>query len=232
MATASLGMTMKRIPPHPTPPPIPSPSCFLSPGVDVKHMAPLSPARLHFITLRQHFPPSSTKADKTCLRSSNSSSQSVSSVASIKKKKVDACVRKDRFKCRHHRVIRRPSKWRCFCFRLSRKFFCVGFLRRWPTNMVPFPSLTDGAFSRRRIKAWVGGDSAVAPPDEPVNSSVGFSALVSSGRKRAARSFSFPQRSRSLDVGGWALHCSPLLQPAVSPCLFYSGGARSMCPHM
>lgn len=75
--------------PPPRPPlPIPSPSCFLSPGVDVKHMAPLSPARLHFITLRQHFPPSSTKADKTCLRSSNSSSQSVSSVASIKKKKL------------------------------------------------------------------------------------------------------------------------------------------------
>lgn len=150
---------------------------------------------------------------------------------SKKKKKVDACVRKDRFKCRH-RVIRHPSKCHCFCFRLSRKFFCAAFLRRWPTNMVPLPSSTDGAFSRSRIKAWASADSAVAPPDEPVNLSVGFSALVSSGRKRAARSFSFPQRSGSLDVGGWALHCSPLLQPAVSPCLFYNGGAPSTRPHM
>lgn len=109
-------------------PPTPLPSCFLSPGVDVKHMAPLSPARLHFITLRQHFPPSSTKADKTCLRSSNSSSQSVSSVASIKKKKVDACVRKDRFKCRH-RVIRRPFQVPLFLFPSQQKVFLRGVFK-------------------------------------------------------------------------------------------------------
>lgn len=115
----------------------------------------------------------------------------------------------------------------------AESFFCVGFLRRWPTNMVQFPSSTDGAFSRRCIKAWVGGarfaDSAVAPPNEPVNLSVGFSALVSSGRKRAARTLSFPQRSRSLVVGGWVLHCSPSSNLwFLSVCSI----AHSMCAHM
>lgn len=135
------------------PPPSLRRAVFSAPRVDVKHMAPLSPTRLHFITLRQHFPPSSTKAEQNLL-TEQQQQQSVSQQCRVhQKKKVDACVRKDRFKCRH-RVIQRPSKCHCFCFRLSRKFFCVGFLRRWPTNMVPLPSSTDGAFSRRRIEAW------------------------------------------------------------------------------
>lgn len=69
----------------------PSQSCFLSPDVDVKHMASLSPSPLHFITLRQHFPPSSTTADQICLQSSRSSS-SVSGGSSIKIKKRETCV--------------------------------------------------------------------------------------------------------------------------------------------